>query len=110
MLFSSALDNDGIVANKVELLVVDHGELDVSRDDPLLLLLDGDVATHFNDFLSEVFDATGHVNGGLLANSLVEAVSSHHAHEPGRRKNDICSRAGGHFGGLDNLGSHFLGC
>ena len=62
---------DGDSAEKaVQLLVVADGELEVTRVDPLLLVVSGGVPSQLQDLCSEVLHHCGQVDGGASTHSL----------------------------------------
>ena len=61
---------DGDAAEQlVELLIVADGELDVTRDDALLLVVAGGVASELEDLSGEVLEDGGEVHGGTGADA-----------------------------------------
>ena len=54
----------------VELLVVSDGELEVTGDDPGLLVVTGGVASQLEDLSGQVLHDGGHVDGGTGTNAL----------------------------------------
>ena len=65
-----AAGSDGDTAEElVELLVVADGELDVARDDALLLVVAGGVASELEDLSGEVLEDGGEVHRGTSADA-----------------------------------------
>ena len=63
----------------------------MSGVDPLLVVSLRNVSSKLENFLSEVVKHTSHVDGGVSSDALVQTISLHQLHDPGRRKGDVGS-------------------
>ena len=66
----TALGNGDAGQELVQLLVVPDGQLEVTGDDPGLLVVTGSVASQLEDLGREVFHDGGHVDGGAGSHTL----------------------------------------
>ena len=66
----TALGNGDSGEKFVQLFVVTDGELEMSRDDPSLLVVTGSIASEFENLSSEVLHDSGEVHGSSSTNSF----------------------------------------
>merc|ERR1719382_195975 len=66
----TALGNGDTGKQLVQLLVVTDGQLEVTGDDPGLLVVTGSVASQLEDLSSQVLHDGSHVDGGTSSHSL----------------------------------------
>ena len=67
---NSTLGNGDSSQELVELLIVPDGELEVTRDDPLLLVVPGSVPSQLEDLGSEVLHHSSQEDGSSTSNPL----------------------------------------
>ena len=82
----SASGDRGLSEEIVELNVVLDGQLDVARDDAILLVVLGGVAGELEKLGDEVLKNRGHVHRGTSANALGEATALQEAAEATNRE------------------------
>ena len=70
MWHNSALGDEDLVQQLVQLLVVADGEHDMPGDDPLLLVVSGCVAGQLQDLSGEILHHGGEVDRGACTNQL----------------------------------------
>ena len=78
---NTARGDGGAAQVLIQLLVVLHGELNVTRDDTGLLVVAGSVAGKFEKLCDEVLEHSGHVDRGTGTDALSEAAFLEHAAE-----------------------------
>ena len=85
----------------VELLVIADRKLQVSRDDPLALVVTSGVSSQLKDLSAQVLEHGGHVHGGTTAEAWGKALLAHVSADTSDRELQTgTGRAGGGFRGL----------
>ena len=80
----------------VKLLVIADGKLQVSRDDPLALVVTGRVSSEFENLGAQVLEHSSHVHGGTTAEAWGKALFAHvSADTADRELQTSASRSGG---------------
>ena len=67
---NSSLGDGDSIQKFVQLLIVPNGELEVTRNDPLLLVVPGSVPSQLEDLGSEVLHHSSQVDGSSTSNPL----------------------------------------
>ena len=75
----------------VQLLVVPDGELEVTGDDPGLLVVTGSVAGQLEDLSGEVLHDGGHVDGGASSHPLGIVALAKQPVDPSNGELEPCS-------------------
>merc|ERR1711939_893129 len=85
----------------VELLVIADSKLQVSRDDPLALVITSSVSGKLENLGAQVLKHGGHVHGGTTAETRGKALLAHEATDTADRElKSGAGRAGGRLGSL----------
>ena len=93
--------DSGFAQKSVEFLIVADGELDVARDDALLLVVTGGVASELEDLSGEVLEDSGEVHRGTSADAGgVAADTEVTVHAADGELEASLSGAGGGFAGF----------
>ena len=101
--------SDGHAAEQfVELLVIADRKLQVSRDDPLALVITSGVSSQLKDLSAQVLEHGGHVHGGTTAEAWGKTLLAHvSADTADRELQTSAGRAGGGLRGLGAAGGSF---
>ena len=79
---NSSLGDGDSIQEFVQLLIVPDGELEVTRNDPLLLVVPGSVPSQLDDLGSKVLHNSSEVDGGTRSNPLRVVASAEVTMDP----------------------------